>query len=222
MPASRAQAPAASTAAVAEPTLLQLRQLGERGQRDPAGGLVELARWRGRLPVGSAVWLEHLLVTGLLLGDLRRVDALEALLRELDQGAPHDARVRAAGLLVRGNLEREQGDLARAEDVLLSAQEIEPSGPNDYTRLRIAELLTLIYIDRGARESAVSMAQDAVRIVDALAVGLPDAHVQRLRARTRVQHPGAARGRAGRRPGRGLALAQRRGLHPQRTGPAGR
>jgi diguanylate cyclase (GGDEF)-like protein len=180
-------APISATAAdVARPgsvTLAGLRALGEQAHGAPEQTITKLQALREHTADGSAERLELLTVLGLVLSDEQRHEATAAVQAELDAWASRrrDPAAAAAALTVAANLERQAGDLARAEEQLVQALALSPAPALSIERFRIHYLLTEPRRERGAFDLSVASAQEATRIAHALG-SEPDAALMQARA----------------------------------------
>jgi diguanylate cyclase (GGDEF)-like protein len=160
-----------------------LRALGEQAHGAPDKTIQALQALREHTADGSPERLELLTVLGLVLGDEQRSEATQAVQAELDAWAMHRRHpaAAAAALTIAANLERQAGDLARAEEQLVKALASSPAPALSVERFRIHYLLTGLQRERGAFDVSLASAQEAARIAHALEAE-PDAALMQARA----------------------------------------
>lgn len=181
--ASETAAPPSAAGDAALPAPADLRALAERARNRPDATVSALQALRLRSAGAGAVRLELLTVLGLTLGDLNRVAAMAEVQRELETlGRDHaSAAARAAALAVAANLERQQGELARAEADLGTALKLSPAPALSVERFRLQHMLTRVRYERGDLDHALAAAQETARIARALQ-GEPDGALLQARA----------------------------------------
>lgn len=181
--ATGATSPPSAAGDAALPAPADLRALAERARSRPDATVAALQALRARSAGAGATRLELLTLLGLALGDLNRGAAMAEVQRELDTlGRDHaSAAARAAALTVAANLERQQGELTRAEADLGAALTLSPAPPSSIERFRLQHMLTRVRYERGDLDQALAAAQETARIARALQ-GEPDGALLQARA----------------------------------------
>lgn len=163
--------------------LSEIRELGDNARGAPDASFAALQALRLRPVIAPGERVEVLTVLGLALADAKRIDPAAGVLRELEawHAAQPDPTVKAAALAVSANLERQSGDLARAEAQLVEALAISTAAPASIERYRLLHMLARVRLETGAFDGGLQAAQETVRIAQALE-GEPDGALLRGRA----------------------------------------